>query len=181
MAVPMGIRACVMVPYSWADRGTHVVAVLERHTPVSWACGVATRGLSRGHVGAPPCLSLRSRGHIWAQVWGYLGKKNTFPIIISRELNQKQEDRLIEVLKKKKQAIGWTLDDIKGISPTFCMHRIILEEGAKDKIQPQRRFNPTSKEDVMNEVLKLKDAGIIYPVPDSTWVSPIHVVLKKTG
>ncbi|KAA0040931.1 Transposon Ty3-I Gag-Pol polyprotein [Cucumis melo var. makuwa] len=109
----------------------------------------------------------------------FLGKKNMFPIIISRELNQKQEERLIEVLKKKKQAIGWTLDDIKGISPTFCMHRIILEEGAKEKIQPQRRVNPTLKEVVMKEVLKLKDARIIYPVPNSSWVSPIHVVAKK--
>ncbi|KAA0058150.1 uncharacterized protein E6C27_scaffold274G004630 [Cucumis melo var. makuwa] len=100
---------------------------------------------------------------------------------VSRELNQKQEERLIKVLKKKKKAIGWTLDDIKGISPTFCMHRIILEEGAKEKIQPQRRLNPTLKEIVMKEVLKLKDAGIIYPVPDSTWVSPIHVAPKKIG
>ncbi|KAA0056713.1 retrotransposon gag protein [Cucumis melo var. makuwa] len=109
----------------------------------------------------------------------FLGKKNTFLAIISRELNQKQEERLIEVLKKKKQAIGWTLDDIKGISPTFCMHRMILEEEAKDKIQPQRRLNPTLKEIVMNEVLKLKNAGMIYSVPDSTCVSPIHVVPKK--
>ncbi|KAL4036015.1 hypothetical protein IC575_004733 [Cucumis melo] len=61
------------------------------------------------------------------------------------------------------------------------MHRIILEEGAKEKIQPQRRLNPTLKEIVMKEVLKLKDAGIIYPVPDSTWVSPIHVAPKKIG
>ncbi|KAA0041663.1 Transposon Ty3-I Gag-Pol polyprotein [Cucumis melo var. makuwa] len=104
-----------------------------------------------------------------------------FSVIILRELNQKQEERLIEVLKKKKQAIGWTLDDIKGISPTFCMHRIILEEGAKDNIQPQRSINPTLKEVVMKEVLKLKDAEIIYHVLDSTWVSPIHVVPKKTG
>ncbi|KAA0034966.1 Transposon Ty3-I Gag-Pol polyprotein [Cucumis melo var. makuwa] len=104
-----------------------------------------------------------------------------FSIIISRELNQKQEERLIEVWKKKKQVIGWTLDDVKGISPTFCMHRIILEEGAKEKIQPQRRLNPTLKEVVMKEVLKLKDVGIIYPVSDSTWVSLIHVVPKKIG
>ncbi|KAA0031966.1 Transposon Ty3-G Gag-Pol polyprotein [Cucumis melo var. makuwa] len=60
------------------------------------------------------------------------------------------------------------------------MYRIILEKGAKDKIQPQRRLNPTLKEVVIKKVLKLKDAGIIYPVPDSTWVSPIHVVPKKT-
>ncbi|KAA0066512.1 retrotransposon gag protein [Cucumis melo var. makuwa] len=63
----------------------------------------------------------------------FLGKKNTFPVIISRELNQKQEERLIEVLKKKKQAIGWTLDDIKGKSLTFCMHRIILRREQKTK------------------------------------------------
>ncbi|KAL4032589.1 hypothetical protein IC575_005668 [Cucumis melo] len=84
------------------------------------------------------------------------------------------------MLKNKRQAIGWTLDDIKGISPTFCIHHIILEEEAKEKIQPQRRLNPTLKEVVMKEVLKLKDVEIIYPVPDSTWVSPIHVVSKKT-
>ncbi|KAL0549683.1 hypothetical protein IC582_014170 [Cucumis melo] len=60
------------------------------------------------------------------------------------------------------------------------MHRIILEEGTKEKIQPQRRLNPTLKEVVMKEVLKLKDVEIIYPVSDSTWVSPIHVVPKKT-
>ncbi|TYK18659.1 Transposon Ty3-I Gag-Pol polyprotein [Cucumis melo var. makuwa] len=84
------------------------------------------------------------------------------------------------MLKKKRQAIGWTLDDIKGISPTFCIHHIILEEEAKEKIQPQRRLNPTLKEVVMKEVLKLKDVEIIYPVPDSTWVSQIHVVSKKT-
>ncbi|KAL4026348.1 hypothetical protein IC575_014777 [Cucumis melo] len=60
------------------------------------------------------------------------------------------------------------------------MHRIILEEGTKEKIQPQRRLNPTLKEVVMKEVLKLKDIEIIYPVLDSTWVSPIHVVPKKT-
>ncbi|KAA0025982.1 uncharacterized protein E6C27_scaffold34G002990 [Cucumis melo var. makuwa] len=109
----------------------------------------------------------------------FLGN-NTFPVINSRKLNKKQEERLTEVLNKKKQAICWTLNDIKGISPTFCMHRIILEEGAKDKIQPQKRLNPTLKEVVMKDVLKLKDAEIIYPVPDSTWVSAIHVVPKKT-
>ncbi|KAA0035536.1 retrotransposon gag protein [Cucumis melo var. makuwa] len=95
--------------------------------------------------------------------------------------NKRKIKRKTNVLKKKRQAIGWTLDDIKGISPTFCIHRTILDEGAKEKIQPQRRFNPTLKEVVMKEVLKLKDAGIIYPIPDSTWVSPIHVVPKKTG
>lgn len=33
----------------------------------------------------------------------------------------------------------------------------------------------------MKEVLKLLSIGIIYPIPDSKWVSPIHMVPKKSG
>jgi hypothetical protein len=35
------------------------------------------------------------------------------------------------------------------------------------------------KEVVRNEVLKLLDAGIIYPIADSRWVSPVRCVPKK--
>ncbi|XP_019150122.1 PREDICTED: uncharacterized protein LOC109146926, partial [Ipomoea nil] len=34
---------------------------------------------------------------------------------------------------------------------------------------------------VKKEILKLLDAGIIYPISDSRWVSPVYVVPKKTG
>ena len=37
------------------------------------------------------------------------------------------------------------------------------------------------KEVVRNEILKLLEAGIIYPVADSQWVSPVHCVPKKGG
>ena len=37
------------------------------------------------------------------------------------------------------------------------------------------------KEEVRNEILKLLEAGIIYPVADSQWVSPVHCVPKKGG
>jgi len=47
--------------------------------------------------------------------------------------------------------------------------------------QPQRRLNPIISDVVKKEVTKLLLAGIIYPISDSQWVSPIHVVLKKTG
>lgn len=60
------------------------------------------------------------------------------------------------------------------------MHRIVLEDGAKDVVQAQRRLDQTLKEVVMKEMFKLNDASIIYMVPNSTWVSPIHVVSKKT-
>lgn len=80
-----------------------------------------------------------------------------------------------------KLAIGWTLADIRGINPTVCRHHILLEEDAVPIRDPQRRLNPAMKEVVMNEILKLLDLGIIYPVSDSRWVSPIHVVPKKSG
>ncbi|KAL0295214.1 UNVERIFIED_CONTAM: hypothetical protein Sradi_6846300, partial [Sesamum radiatum] len=63
----------------------------------------------------------------------------------------------------------------------MCMHRIYLEDNTKPSREPQRRLNPTLKEVVMKEILKLLDAGIIFPISDSAWVSPVHVVPKKTG
>ncbi|RVW67230.1 Retrovirus-related Pol polyprotein from transposon opus [Vitis vinifera] len=68
-----------------------------------------------------------------------------------------------------------------GISPLICMHHIYMEEGAKPTRQPQRRLNPHMQEVVRAEVLKLLQAGIIYPISDSTWVSPTQVVPKKSG
>jgi len=85
------------------------------------------------------------------------------------------------VLKKHKKAIGWTLADILGISPSTCMHMILLEDGAKPVRQPQRRLNPIILDVVKKEVTKLLQARIIYPISDSQWVSPIQVVPKKTG
>ncbi|KAM0985937.1 hypothetical protein ACFX2C_013162 [Malus domestica] len=63
--------------------------------------------------------------------YAYLGDKEMFPVIISLTLTALEEEKMIRVLKEHKTAIGWTLADIRGISPTTCMHRILLEEGAK--------------------------------------------------
>ncbi|GFY90912.1 hypothetical protein Acr_07g0011080 [Actinidia rufa] len=75
---------------------------------------------------------------------------------------------------------GWTIADLHGISPLMCTHRIYLEEESKPVRQMQRRLNPNMKEAVRGEVLKLLDAGIIYPISDSKWVSPTQVVPKKS-
>ncbi|CAN6562571.1 unnamed protein product [Malus baccata var. baccata] len=113
--------------------------------------------------------------------YAYLAEFETLPVIIASDLNPNEEDKLMRVLKESKSAIGWSIADIKGISPTMCMHRILLEEGAKSTREPQRRLNPHMKEVVRNEVLKLLDVGIIYPISDSKWVSAIQVVPKKVG
>ncbi|CAN6707381.1 unnamed protein product [Malus baccata var. baccata] len=113
--------------------------------------------------------------------YAYLAEFETLPVIIASDLNPNEEDKLMRVLKESKSAIGWSIADIKGISPTMCMHRILLEDGSKTTREPQRRLNPHMKEVVRSEVLKLLDVGIIYPISDSKWVSAIQVVPKKVG
>ncbi|KAJ8770233.1 hypothetical protein K2173_011769 [Erythroxylum novogranatense] len=113
--------------------------------------------------------------------YAYLGENSTLPVIVFTELTNVQEEKLLRVLKGHKRAIGWTLADIKGISPLFCQHKIILEEEFKPSVQPQRRLNPNMKELVKKEIVKWLDAGIIYPISDSSWVSPVQCVPKKGG
>ncbi|XP_062155263.1 uncharacterized protein LOC133863335 [Alnus glutinosa] len=113
--------------------------------------------------------------------YAFLGSNDTLPVIIASDLQKDQEDSLLAVLKKHKEAIGWTVADLKGIDPSICMHRIHLEEDARPSREAQRRLNPNMKEVVMKEVVKLLDAGIIYPISDSKWVSPTQVVPKKSG
>nr|XP_027120356.1 uncharacterized protein LOC113737306 [Coffea arabica] len=113
--------------------------------------------------------------------YAYLGDNETLPVIISSALSKTQEEKLIRVLREHREAIGWTIADIKGISPAICMHRIRLDEDAKPVRQAQRRLNPLMMEVVKKEILKLLDVGIIFAISDSPWVSPIQVVPKKAG
>ncbi|GKC92460.1 reverse transcriptase domain-containing protein [Tanacetum coccineum] len=71
--------------------------------------------------------------------------------------------------------------DILGICPSFCKHKIQLLDDKKPVVQKQRRLNPNMQEVVKKEIVKLLDTGIIYPIVDSPWVSPIHCVPKKGG
>ncbi|GKE01105.1 hypothetical protein Tco_1389088 [Tanacetum coccineum] len=88
---------------------------------------------------------------------------------------------LLQVLEKRKGAIAWKMSDIKGIIPSFYTHKILIEDDFKPVIQPQRRLNPKVQDMVKIEIVKLFNSGLIYPISDSSWVSPIHVVLKKGG
>ncbi|XP_070004299.1 uncharacterized protein [Nicotiana sylvestris] len=93
-----------------------------------------------------------------------------FPVIISSSLTIEQESKLIGVLRKHKTALGWTIADIKGISPAICIYRILMENDYMPIVQPQRRLNPTMQEVVKKEVVKLLLVGIIYPISDSPWI-----------
>ncbi|KAL4564784.1 hypothetical protein LXL04_028855 [Taraxacum kok-saghyz] len=127
----------------------------------------------------PPTLELKTLpSHI---KYSFLGSNDSLAVIISSDLTGSQEEALLKVLSKYKGAIGWTIADLKGISPATCMHRIITEDEAKPSRDAQRRLNPNMREVVKKEVLKWLDAGIIYPISDSEWVSPTQTVPKKSG
>ena len=98
---------------------------------------------------------------------------------LSANLSEHEENKLLKTMKKHRAAIGYTLDDLKVISPTLCQHKINMEPDVKPVVDHQRRLNPKMKEVVRNEILKLLEAGIIYPIVNSTWVSHVHCVPKK--
>ncbi|GJR62393.1 reverse transcriptase domain-containing protein [Tanacetum coccineum] len=113
--------------------------------------------------------------------YAFLEENNKLPVIISKDLSQDEKTSLINVLKNRKQAIAWKLSDIRGIDPEFCSHKILLEDDYQPSVQHQRRVNPKIHDVIKKEVEKLLDAGLIYPISDSPWVSPVHCVPKKGG
>nr|GEV58466.1 reverse transcriptase domain-containing protein [Tanacetum cinerariifolium] len=78
-----------------------------------------------------------------------------------------EKTALIMVLKSHKRAIAWKLSDIKGIDPEFYTHKILMEDDFEPAVQHQRRVNPKIHDVIKKEVLKLLDAGLIYPISDT--------------
>ncbi|GKC13917.1 reverse transcriptase domain-containing protein, partial [Tanacetum coccineum] len=113
--------------------------------------------------------------------YAFLEGTNKLPVIIAKNLKEEEKERLIKVLKSHKQAIAWKLSDIKGIDPQFCTHKILMEDDFKPVVQHQRRVNLKIHEVIKKELVKLLDAGLIYLISDSPWVSPVHCVPKKGG
>ena len=73
------------------------------------------------------------------------------------------------------------MSDLKRIDPSLCTHCIFLEEESRPSREAQRRLNPKVWDAVKDEILKWLNAGIIYPISENPWVSPVHVVPKKAG
>ena len=104
--------------------------------------------------------------------YAYLEDHEQCPVVISALVSISRKDSLLQVFKLNKKALGWRISDLKGISSAVCTHPIYLEEKAKSVRQPQRRLNRHMQEVVRAEHLKLLQAGMIYPISNSTWVSP---------
>ncbi|XP_019246495.1 PREDICTED: uncharacterized protein LOC109226151, partial [Nicotiana attenuata] len=87
--------------------------------------------------------------------YAYLGGPDTLPVIISSDLSKLQEEKLLRVLREHKRAIGWTMSDIRGISPAFCMHKILMEDRHKPSVEQQRRLNPIMKEVKKHSMMRM--------------------------
>ncbi|XP_073120574.1 uncharacterized protein [Henckelia pumila] len=116
--------------------------------------------LQKPSIEEPPTLELKPLPTHLKYV--FLGENDNLPVIISSSLTGEMEARLIDVLKNHKSVFSWKVADIKGINPSICMHKILMEESINPLVQPQRRLNPKMQEVVKAETIKLLDAeGIV--------------------
>nr|GEU78009.1 hypothetical protein [Tanacetum cinerariifolium] len=133
--------------------------------------------MTKPSIEKPPELELKELlSHL---EYAFLEGTDKLPVIISKELKDEEKSALLKVLKSHKWVIASKISDIKGIDPRFCTHKILMEDDFKPAIQHQIRVNPNIHEVIKKEVIKLLDAGLIYPISDSPCVSPVHYVPKK--
>ena len=85
--------------------------------------------------------------------------------IPNNKLSDYETQQLVTILERHRSAFGYSLEDLTGISPILCTHRIPIDPNFTPTREPQRRLKNAMQEVVKKEVLKLYRAGIIYPVP----------------
>ncbi|GKD45223.1 hypothetical protein Tco_1269868 [Tanacetum coccineum] len=126
----------------------------------------------KSSIDEPPMVELKDLPpHL---EYAYFEGDDKLPVIIAKDLSIEEKTALIKVLKSHKQALAWQLSDIKGINPEFCTHKILMEDDFTPAVQHQRRVNPKIHDVIKKEVEKLLNAGLIYPISDSPWVSPVR-------
>ncbi|GJS32624.1 reverse transcriptase domain-containing protein [Tanacetum coccineum] len=140
----------------------------DPNLPPSPVCEINVPGKIKSSCEDPLDLELKDLpSHL---EYAFLEGDDKLPVIITKNLKDEDKTALIKVLKSHKHAIAWKISDIKGIDPQFCTHKILMEENAKPVVQHQRRVNPKIHEVIKQEVIKLLDAGLIYPISDSPWM-----------
>ncbi|GJX27352.1 reverse transcriptase domain-containing protein [Tanacetum coccineum] len=137
----------------------------DPNLPPSPVCEINVPEEIKSSCEDPPDLELKDLpSHL---EYAFLEGDDKLPVIIAKNLKDEDKTALIKVLKSHKHAIAWKISDIKGIDPQFCTHKILMEENAKPVVQHQRRVNPKIHEVIKQEVIKLLDAGLIYPISET--------------
>lgn len=103
------------------------------------------------------------------------------PVYVATNLNNVEEQLLIELLNEYKDVFAWSYKDLKGVDPSVCQHTIPLREDAKPSKQRLNSYNDNYAKKIEEEIMKLKQAGFIYKIEHTKWVSPLVVVPKKNG
>ncbi|GJZ11753.1 hypothetical protein Tco_0546512 [Tanacetum coccineum] len=125
--------------------------------PLEWR---ALKNRLNPSIKKPPKLELKELlDHL---EYGFLQEDDQLPVVISSSFSTHENAKLVEVLKNHNGAIAWSIANIKGIDPSFCTHKILMEDEYKPTVQPQRCVNPNIKEVVKKEVVKLLNACLIY-------------------
>ena len=87
--------------------------------------------------------------------YAFLNGGSKSPIVISSKLSNEEMAKLLAILEKHGPVLGYSLEDLKGISPTLCTHCIPMDPASTPSREPQRRLNNAMREVVKKEVLKL--------------------------
>nr|GFA36139.1 reverse transcriptase domain-containing protein [Tanacetum cinerariifolium] len=139
---------------------------------------LAEESKEKSSVEEPPELELKELpSHL---EYAFLDDSNKLPVIIAKNLKVNEREALLNVLKSHKRAIAWKISDIKGIDPRFFTHKILMEDNYKPSVQSQRRVNPKIHDVIKKEVIKILDAGMIYPISDSPWDISKFLLIHKT-
>src|SRR5271156_3663020 len=111
-----------------------------------------------------------------------LGSEHSPQIVyIGKGLDSRVRLNLIKLLRKYKHVFSWSYEDLKAYREDLFQHEIPLKSDVKPFRQKQRPINPLLAPKIQQELMKLKDAGIIQPIRHSTWVSNLVHVRKKNG
>jgi hypothetical protein len=128
-----------------------------------------------------PMLSIELKPWSAGLRYAFLNNNQDSPIIISDKLSQEESLCLLTILEKHHSGFGYSLQDLKGISPALYTHRIPTDLDSIPSRESQCGLNNAMRGVIKKEILKLLHAKIIYLVPHSEWVSPTQVVPKKRG
>ena len=129
----------------------------------------------------PPQPSIELKPLPYGLQYVFLNNNQETHVIISDKLSQEETHKLVVVLERHKSVIGYSLQDLIGISPTLCTHCIPIDPDSSPSREPQQRLNNAMREVVKKEVLKLLHAEIICPMPYSEWVSLSKFSQRKKG
>ena len=93
----------------------------------------------RPSIQAPPQLELKTLPELLKYM--SLRLEKILAVIIASDLTAEQKDQLLNILKTYREAIGWTVAELKDISPLICMHHIYTEDNVKPTREMHRWLN----------------------------------------